>query len=294
MAAEHVWLNGQLVPINEASVSVFDAAFLHGAGLFETMRAYGGRVFRLEAHLARLKRSAEVLGIGTGLDPAGLREGIRQVLEANALHEARVRLTVSAGSVRPEEADADAPQPTVLITAVALAGYPERYHQRGMTVLISPFLQSRSDPLCGHKCTSYFARLVALRRAQRQHCDEAIWFTTDKQLAEGCISNVFLVKNGVLKTPPLDTPVLPGITRQAVIDLAAQAGIELQQPALTIHDLLDADEVFVTNSVMEVVPVCRVERHAIGNEKPGEVTRQLSEAYRRLVGRECGLDEHPS
>ncbi len=288
--AEHVWLNGTLVSADEAHVGVFDAAFLHGAGLFETMRAYAGKVFRLEAHLARLERSAEALGINPGIDRSDLRDAVSSVLKANSLTEARVRLTVTAGPVRADDESGDRPHSTVLITAAALEACPERNRRKGMTVLISPFVQSRFDPLCGHKCTSYFARLLALRQAQQNRCDEAIWFTTDKLLAEGCITSVFLVKADVLKTPPLDTPVLPGITRQVVIELAQSRGITVQQAPLTINDLLDADEVFVTNSVIEIVPVCRVERHAIGDEKPGKLTRLMAEAYRQQVAQECGPD----
>jgi branched-subunit amino acid aminotransferase/4-amino-4-deoxychorismate lyase len=155
-----------------------------------------------------------------------------------------------------------------------------------MTVTISPFKVSPDDPLAGHKCTSYLPRLLALRDAHTKKCSEAIWFTTGNLLAEGAISNVFLVRGGVLATPSLDTPVLPGITRGAVLELARGDKVDTQERPLTINDLLDADEVFMTNSIMEVMPVCRVETKEIGNGKPGPVTQRLAEAYRQLLEKE--------
>jgi branched-chain amino acid aminotransferase len=190
-----------------------------------------------------------------------------------------VRFTVTAADPLDPQA-----RPTLIVSAQAVTGYPPEMYEKGMTVFIcTDYRQSAQDPLAGHKTTSYFPRLVALRTAQERGCNEALWFTPANLLAEGCISNVFLVKNGELRTPPLDTPVLPGIAREVVLEQAAALGITAHQVPCTIDDLLDADEVFLTNSVMEVMPVTRVERKAIANEKPGPVTRRLLEAYRTLT-----------
>jgi branched-chain amino acid aminotransferase len=289
MPSEYVFLNGQLVAAAEARVSAFDAGLLHGVGLFETMRAYNGVVFRLDDHLQRLRGSAEALRISLPEDVGPWRRGISDLLEANGLKEARVRLMVTPGSVRAAAEGQGQPpgEPTVLITAGPMTAYSAELYQRGMTVLICGFKQGRYDPTCGHKTTSYFPRLIALRDAQLRGCGEALWFTTENLLAEGSISNIFVVKDRVAKTPPVDTPVLPGVARKVVLELAGAEGIAYREAPLTINDLLGAEEVFLTNSIMEVMPVCRIERHAVGDEKPGPITGQLAEAYRLRVTAEC-------
>ena len=156
--------------------------------------------------------------------------------------------------------------------------------------LLRPERQSRRDPTVGHKTTSYFARLTALREAHAAGAVESLWFNDENFLAEGSISSVFLVSDERLLTPPLETPILPGITRAAVIDLALEQDVLVREQELTIEDLLGADEVFLTNSMMEIMPVVRIDRQPIGDEKPGEVTAQLAEAYGDLVQRECGSE----
>lgn len=283
---EWACVNGVLLPAEEAQVSVFDSGFMQGVGLFETMRAYNGRVFRLARHLERMAGSARALGWTVLPDPAEATDSIRQVLSATGAREARVRLTVTTGSLRAEAADT--PRLTLVATASPGGRYPDECYTKGVTVLVSDYRQGRGDPTVGHKTTSYFARLAALRAAHHKSAFEALWFTPDNLLAEGAISNVFLVRDDELLTPPLDTPVLPGITRAAVLELAAAAGIPAREVPLTLDDLLAADEVFLTNSMLELVPVVRIERHAVGTEKPGDVYRRLAIAYGELLDRECG------
>jgi branched-chain amino acid aminotransferase len=287
--SEIVYLNGQWVPRTEAAVSVYDGGFLHGAGLFETMRAENGRIFRLEAHLARLMRSAGKLLLP--IEPSGLpsADDFQDLLRRNDLKRARVRLTVTSGAVLTA-AESDRPRLTVCATASGETGYPEDLYQTGVTVMISRFRQSPSDPLAGHKTTNYLPRLIALRAAQSQRCVEALWFTTENLLAEGSISNVFVVKDGTVSTPRLETPVLPGITRAAILELCQAASIPAEERAVTVNDLLDADEVFITNSAMQVMPVCRVERADIADGRPGPITRRLLADYLALVTKECQLD----
>lgn len=282
-ASVKVWLNGGLVEAASAQISAFDAGLLHGVGLFETLRAYNGRIFRLETHHERLRRSATALRVPLVPDLELCGRILREVLTANGLSEARLRLTVTPGQAqRPGESDAGY-EPTVLATATGLAAYPRELYEKGMTVLISRYRQSKTDPLAGHKTTSYWPRLTALREAHEAHCGEALWFTPENHLAEACMSNVFVVRDGVIETPPVDTPVLPGIVRGLILDAAAKAGRAARERPLTINDLLDADEVFLTNSVMEVMPVCRVERKPIGDEKPGPVTAWAALEYRKAV-----------
>lgn len=282
----YAWLNGSVVPESDAKISVFDGGWLHGAGLFETMRAQNGHVFRLERHLARLRRSAEVLLHPVDGHVLPTNRHAEDLLSQNRLRDARLRLTVTAGSLR--EINAESPgKLTVCLTATDLQSYPTLLYEQGVHVVVSRYTQSPGDPLAGHKSTCYLARLLALRDAQRLSCAEALWFTTDRLLAEGCISNVFIAHRGELRTSPLGTPVLPGITREAVIELTRSSGIPITETPLTVNDVLDADEVMLTNSMMLVMPVARVEKHQVGTGRPGPLARRLLEELRKLVDREC-------
>jgi branched-chain amino acid aminotransferase len=282
-----VYVNGRFVPEDEAWLSVFDGGWLHGAGLFETLRVENGRVFRLEAHVRRLMNSAARL-----LHPLERTqlpdEGVfHDLLVRNGLQSARVRLTVSAGPMRNGPQMSDEMKLTVTVTTFPLSTYPERLYEEGVSVIVCPFKQSADDPIAGHKTTAYLPRLIGLREAQKARCTEALWFNTRNELAEGSISNVFLVKDGTLRTPPISTPVLPGITRAAILELSKGAGTEVQEGRLGVDDLLEADECLLTNTIMGVLPVIRVERHDFGGGKVGPVARRLRDFYRNLVRQEC-------
>lgn len=280
--SEKIYLNGQLVGIEQAGVSVANPSFLHGVGLFETLRSYHGRPFRLGEHLERLRRSAERFNMPVTGAVETIPAAVEEVLLANGLDHARVRITVT-----PPGSTDDPQEFTLLVRAQAVTGYPPELYEKGMAVCVqNQFRQSSLDPLAGHKTTSYFPRLLALRDAQEKHCGEALWFTPDGRLAEGCMTNVFLVREGRLLTPPLDTPVLPGVTRAAIIDAARHANIAVEQRACTIDELLTSQEVFLTNAIMEVMPVTRIENHVVGDEQIGTTTRLLAEAYKSMVASE--------
>ncbi|MGE0479669.1 MAG: aminotransferase class IV [Phycisphaerae bacterium] len=285
---ESVCINGEPVRPAEARVSVFDAGFMQGIGLFETLRTYRRRVFRLDHHLRRLIASATALGWANVPRIDVLRENVEQVVDAApGDDDLRVRLTVTTGAVRPT--DADTPPLTIVASATGEVRYPAECYTKGVTVTLCPYRQNRDDPTAGHKTTSYYARLAALRQAHARSAFESLWFTHSAQLAEGCISTVFVVENERLYTPPLDTPVLPGVTRAAVIEVAERAGVAVAERTMSPEDVRSADEVFVTSSVMQLVPVVRIERERVGDETPGDITRALAEEYHRLVREECGL-----
>jgi len=284
-----VLLNGRFVPSSEARVSVHDAGWLHGAGLFETMRAEHGRVFRLAEHLGRLANSADKLLIRPDGVQLPCDSELAELLERNDLPDARVRLTLTAGDVLADR-EAKEPNLTVCVTAAPLVGYPDSLYATGLGVMIAKYRQSANDPLAGHKTTNFLPRLLAMKEANQADCAEALWFTPENLLAEGSITNVFVVAGGVVKTPPTDTPVLPGIARKVVIDLCAERDLPIEEVAININDLLDADEVFLTNVIMQVMPVVRVEKREIGDGKPGSVTNGLLERYRACVEKECRND----
>ncbi len=177
---------------------------------------------------------------------------------------------------------------TLLITATKLRSYPPEYYKKGVMVVLCPFKQNPIDPTSGRKTTSYFSRMIALNLAHQKRAAEAIWFTLDNRLAEGCISNVFLVKDSVLYTPPINTPVLPGVARKTVCRLARKDSIKLTEKDLTIDDLLGADEVFLTNVIMQVMPIMKIEKHTIGDGRVGPITKKLHKSFEELVNKECG------
>ena len=279
-----VFLNDKLVDASDARISIGDAGFLYGAGLFETMRAQNGKVFCLRDHLDRLCFSAAKLGFNLPHDRSALAHAIDQLLQANELPEARLRLTLTAGCVSDSS---DEPVPTLLITATKLTPYPEEYYRDGVMVVLCPYRQNPADPISGHKSTSYFARMLALQQARTQRAAEALWFTTEGQLAEGCISNVFLVKDGALLTPPIETPVLPGVAREVICKIAIRDKLDLVERALTIDDLLGAHEVFISNVIMKVMPVVAIEKHSVGEGKVGPITETLKHCFNDEIEQQC-------
>ena len=281
---EQVFLNDKLVDIDKATISVTDSGFLYGAGLFETMRSHNGVVFALTDHLDRLFASADVLSINNPYDQEYIAEAIDKVLRANKLTDARLRLTLTNGPMAESE---EQRKSTLLITAAKFRPYPPEYYKKGVLVVLCPFKQNPIDPASGRKTTSYFSRMIALNLAHQKKAAEAIWFTVDNRLAEGCISNVFLFKNSELYTPPINTPVLPGVARKTVCLLAKQNSIKLTEKDLSIDDLLGADEIFLTNVIMQVMPITRVENHTVGDGRVGDVAKKLQTSFDQLVKSEC-------
>ncbi|UCG57249.1 MAG: aminotransferase class IV [Phycisphaerales bacterium] len=282
--AERVYLNDRLVDVDKAKIDVTDSGFLYGAGLFETMRSHKGVVFCLKDHLDRLSFSASSLSIDYPYDKKYLTDAIYQVLRANKLSDARLRLTLTNG---PMAESAEQRKATLLVTATKLQPYPPQYYEKGVTVVLCPFRQNVSEPIYGHKTTSYFSRLIGLNWAHENRAAEALWFTVDNRLAEGCVSNVFLVKDSVLYTPPIETPVLAGVARKTVCQIAVRDSIKLVERDLHINDVLEANEVFLTNVIMEVLPTVTVEKHTVGDGKVGPMTKRLKESFGELVRQEC-------
>ena len=277
-----IFLNDKVIDDAEAHISVSDSGFLYGMGLFETMRCMGGRVFALSDHLDRLFNSAKELAINNPYETKYIKDAIRKTLEANNLTDARLRLTLTNG---PMSAGGES-KAALLITATQFEPYPAEYYQKGVRVVLTDFRQNTQDPIARHKTTNYFSRLLALNIAHQKKAAEALWFTTDGRLAEGCVSNVFCVKDSALYTPGLETPVLPGIMRKTVCKIAEAESITLVEKDLTIKDLLAADEVFLTNVIMLILPVVGVEAHTVGNGKVGPMTKKLMQYLEKVVSQD--------
>ncbi|MDK1030467.1 MAG: aminotransferase class IV [Planctomycetia bacterium] len=285
-----VYVNGEFVPEGEARISAADAGFLLGVGVFETLRAYNGRVFRLEDHLGRLRLGTEAFNIELTETDDEIRGAIARLIAGNGVPEARLRLTVSQGPLgRDPLPEGGQGRATVVITATDVAPYPDEFYENGMSVLVSKTRVSESDPTTRHKTTNYLPRLVALKEAHEAGCGEALMFNSKNHLAEGAVSNAFIVSNGELVTPQVSEGLLPGITRKVVLGLAGELQIPAREGPVVMDDILSADEMFLTNSIMEIMPVCMIEHHAIGGGKPGPVTRRLRDAYRSAVEK----DAHP-
>jgi len=281
MSSNQVYLNGRIVGADDALISVSDAAFLHGASVFTTMLASNGVVFRLGRHLDRLMDTASLLGFRTDATRESLQQAAARVLEANELSDARMRITLTPGSIRNGE-------PTTLVTAEALPEYPPQWYEEGISVIVSSARQAQGGPTVGHKTGCYLPRVLARQEAAASGAEEALWYTPDNRLAEACFCNVFLVMAGKVLTPPLETPVLPGVVREAVMDICGKLEIPCDdQTPLGVHEMLAAEEMFLTASCSGIRPVVRVERHAVGSEKPGPITLRIMAAYRQLLDAEC-------
>ena len=294
-----VYLNGAMVAADDARVSVEDAGFTHAVGLFETMSAVHGKAFRLAEHVRRLVSSAHSLGLARALEAAELTEAVRMTLEHNGLAAARVRLTVTAGEVsllRPTSSD-EPSGPTVLVVASDPVAYDPAYFENGVMALIADQGANPFDAAAGHKTLSYWQRLRTLRQAAAAGAGEAIWLNVSNHLASGAVSNIFLVKDQTLLTPiargeeangSLRAPVLPGITRAAVLEIAETINLAAERRMLDVDDLLGADEVFFTNSSWHVLPVTRVKKTAVNDGQVGPTTRRLREELLALIDQECG------
>lgn len=282
-----VHLNGRLVEETEARISVFDRGFLFGDGIFESMRARNGKVFRLDRHLARLERSAFLIDLALP-ETRTLGHAVRDLLDAEGLTDARVRLTVTRGPGRPGDyVNAPGP-PTVVISAAPFAGIDRALRERGVAVVIARRRAMPADVLDPSiKSTSRLVSVLARREAQQHGAFESIWLDSGGCLTEGTASNLFLVSAGRLSTPAIADGSLPGITREAIIEQAREAGIPIIEERLPAGRLEQAEEAFLTNTSWEVLPVVSVDGRAVGDGQPGPVARDLLRRYTALVAREC-------
>ncbi len=279
---EIVHLNGSLVPLSQARLSPLDHGFLYGYGLFETMRAYSGHIFRLEAHLARLRRAAASLGLELDHLP-DMTQALYDTLDANHLGAARIRLTLSGGPGEPVPDMAACQEPTLLIIAREYLPHADSVYRQGFRVTVSAISRNARSPLSRLKSLSYLDNLLARRESRLAGADEAIMLNERGFVAEGSTSNVFLVSGNALRTPGEDSGILPGVTRSVVLELARSAGLAAVEEEMAPGEFALADEAFCTNSLIEIMPITAFGGEAIGRGVPGEVTARLTAAYRELV-----------
>jgi branched-chain amino acid aminotransferase len=283
---ELIYINGALVPRAEARVSPLDRAILYGYGLFETMRSYGGHVFGLDRHLTRLMHSAGKMGIDAGLDPAALAQAIYKTLEANERPDARIRLTVLAGEGERGLTLPTSGTLTIIIVAEKLVLPPPRTYKEGVSAVVVSTRRYSRSLLSGIKSINYLDSLVAQSEAVAAGADQAILLNERGFVAECSTSNIFLVVGGKLLTPSVESGILPGVTRDVVIELALTLGVAVVEEEISLDVLHRADEAFITNSIIEVMPITTVDGKPVGSGTVGEITEKLMRAYRELVLRQ--------
>jgi branched-chain amino acid aminotransferase len=288
-----VYVNGRVTSKAEAVVSVFDHGYLYGDGVFEGIRVYDGRIFKLEEHLDRLYRSAKHIMLEIPLARDAMRQAIIDTVRASGLRDAYVRPVVSRG---PGDLGIDprkCPTPTVVIIVDEIRLYPSEAYERGLRMVTATVRRPAVHALDGRvKSLNYLNNILARIEANRAGVEEALMLTADGYVCECSADNIFVVVRGEVWTPPAHLGLLQGITRDTVLALASDLGIGTAERVFTLHDVYTADECFLTGTGAEVAPVVEVDGRRIGEGRPGPVTARLSAAVRDLA-RRTGTPVHP-
>ena len=279
-----VYVNGKFLSKDDAKVSVFDHGFLYGDGVYETMRAYRGRIFFMSRHLSRLKQSADAISLILPLSLEKIGEALNEALTVNKLNEAYVRIQISRGAGDIGLDPALCPAPTMVIMTRPFKDYPPELYANGVAVAVVQ--TRRNHPLAldpAIKATNFLNNILAKIESLKTGAYEGIMLNWKGYVAEGTISNIFTVKKGVLHTPHLETGILEGITRDLVLHLARKEKIPTREMLMRPKDIIKADECFITNTTIEVLPVTTIDGHLVGDGRPGPITETLMNAYRNEV-----------
>lgn len=279
-----IYLNGTLLAKEDAKISVFDHGLLYGDGVFEGMRSYGGRVFRLEQHLERLWNSAKAIWLEIPITRQAMAQAVNDTVAANGIQDGYIRLVVTRGvgtlGLDPNRCS----HPQVIIIADRIELYPEEFYRNGLEIVTASTIRNHPAAMNPRiKSLNYLNNILAKIEGLKAGCIEALMLNHKGEVAECTGDNIFLVRDGVLQTPPTDAGILEGITRDAVIELAREAGIEVREMPMTRHDVYIAQECFLTGSAAEVIPVVKIDSRTIGDGKPGPMTRDLIERFHRLT-----------
>lgn len=280
-----VYLNTKIVPVSDATVSVLDHGFLYGDGIYETMRAYDGTVFMIDEHIKRLFRSASLIKLKIKKNKKEIKSAIQEILEANSLKNAYIRLTVSRGYGQIGLDPALCKEPTFVVIANEFKDYPDEYYKNGVRLIISSVRRNLKEAVNPQiKSLNFLNNILAKIEAKEKGAYEALMLNAKGYLTEGTICNVFFVskkgKRKVLCTPSIKCGILDGITRKIVIESASKIGIKIKEGLFRKKDIYSADEVFITNTTMEIMPVSKVDKKKY---KAGTITRILHSEYKKSV-----------
>lgn len=281
-----IFLNDRFVREEDAKVSVFDHGFLYGDGVYETLRAYGGRIFMLSHHLARLRRSASLIGLDVPIAEPGWTPLLEEALKRNALSDAYVRITISRGEGKIGLDPSLCPRPAVVVISLPLQPYPARLFQTGVRLVVVSVRRNLAAALSPRiKSLNFLNNILAKQEATRSGAFDGLMLNAEGHMTECTTSNIFFVKAGVLHTPSIECGILDGITREVVLSLAREHAIPIQEGSYTPDDVVGADECFLTNTTMEIMPVGDIDKHSIGLSTPGPITRRLQELFRASLPR---------
>lgn len=285
-----VWLNGRYADARRARVSALDRGLLHGDGLYDTWRTYGGAPFDTAAHIRRLAASARRLGFPRPGDPRDWEARARRLVERNGLADAAIRLTMTRGATGEALLPVRAGRPTLLLTVRPIPPDLPRQQARGIACVRLPFPRDAAFPWGTMKLIGHMSAIVGRRHARARGAAEGLYVTAGGEITEATTSNVFLVERSTLVTPPLSSGVLGGVTRDLVLRLGRRLGLAVREEPIRSARLDRAGEIFVTASTIEVLPVVRLDGRRIGTGRPGEVTTRLQQAYRTHVIRTCSTE----
>jgi branched-chain amino acid aminotransferase len=279
-----IYISGQLYDKEDAKISVYDHGLLYGDGVFEGMRSYRGKVFRLAEHLDRLWNSAKAICLEIPLTKQAMAEAVNATLRANKIDDGYVRLVVTRGSGTLGLDPNRCSRPEVIIITDFISLYPPEYYENGLQIVTASTIRNHPAALSPRiKSLNYLNNILAKIEGLQAGCVETLMLNHKGEVAECTGDNVFVVLKGALLTPPTDAGILEGITRGAVIELAHDAGLPVRETSLGRHDIYVADECFLTGSAAEIVPVVKVDNRKIGDGKPGPITRDLTRRFRELV-----------
>jgi branched-chain amino acid aminotransferase len=281
-----IYIDGQWYSKENAKISVFDHGLLYGDGVFEGLRSYGGKVFRMKEHLDRLYDSARSIFLTVPITPEVMEAAVYETLRLNNLTDGYVRLVVTRGvgdlGLNPNLC----PKASIIIIADKISLYPAKLYDEGMEIVTSSTVRNHPAAVNPRiKSLNYLGSILAKIEGLKAGCNEALMCNLNGEVAECTADNIFLIKNGRLATPHVNAGILDGITRGAVIDLAKAAGIEVAETTLTRHDVYVADECFLTGTAAEVIPVIKVDSRPIGDGRVGPITKQLIAAFKGLVAK---------
>lgn len=279
-----IYVDGKYYPKEEAKISVFDHGFLYGDGVFEGIRAYNGRVFKLKEHIDRLYNGARGVMINIPLTKEEMTEVVLETLRRNQLRDAYIRLVISRGAgdlgLDPKKCS----KPTVVCIADKIVLYPEELYEKGMEIITAATRRNRPEGVNPQmKSLNYLNNIMAKLEANLAGAPEALLLNNEDYVAECTGDNIFIVKNGVLITPPPYVGILVGITRNAIIEAAERLGIKVEEKVFTRYEVFTADECFLSGTAAEAVPVVKVDGRPIADGKPGPITKQIIKEFKELI-----------